>query len=386
MKKTLALMLAVLFAFSTVFSAFSADLLEVNYYFEDGNTVYVFGELSENEEFDEIGIYAGGKNYPLDDVKNYQAKTNGKFGIGLKDPATLLGVEFDVSSYKLLGEESTAGETKHISRNPHNAVSEITVGGKTVSNYYQGTEETDFYYGLDELPEDASELPPVIVKAGETSYDISVSAEVGGYVAAASYKGTGAVKVHFRKFAEVTKEVPLENMYRVHSSYVHFADEYDKTPPYAPASPNNTVKSKENIYADNESQLIYAHYEIPDVEGYAPVGYTYQAVTGSINPGNTVSVYNYRGNLEDFVTPERKNETSFWVPLKTPVHFAGFNGLSETDAYKVATLEVTSSRKKHTVESTYINEKNAVIIYKNDNTDVERQAILYIIQQITPTQ
>ena len=144
MKKLLSAFAAILICLSMTISSFAAVSLNGEYTFVDGTTIYTFGEFEGN--VDEVGVKVGDTLYPVSDAKLYQANKFGKFGIGLKDPKNTLGLEFDVKPYVKTGENVIEGEAVRAAKNVLASITSVTVGGKAISGFYPGTEETEFYF------------------------------------------------------------------------------------------------------------------------------------------------------------------------------------------------------------------------------------------------
>ena len=198
MKRLISITLALILCLGFTLQSFAAVSLNENQIYVSGTGAYVFGSFDVNDAITEVGVKVNGKNYPADSLKSYQMMKNGKFGMGFNDPEALLGSSYDVTPYYVTASGEVTGEAVTVRREIINTVTDVTVGGKSVAGFYRGTSETDFYYGMDSLPETAAELPAVSVESGKTVLELETEVEYGGYVTTASLKGVEILRVHFR--------------------------------------------------------------------------------------------------------------------------------------------------------------------------------------------
>jgi len=98
-------------------TAFGAPSLNKDYIFSDGEYLYNFGSFDKSEAPDEVGVTINGSEYPLDADMLTWAKTNGKFGIGIKDTANTLGDAYDVTPYTKKDGVITSGEAITVAKN-----------------------------------------------------------------------------------------------------------------------------------------------------------------------------------------------------------------------------------------------------------------------------
>jgi len=364
MKKLFTAVVALVICLSLTLTSFAA--VTIGGTFTDGTDVYVYG--SYEGEADEVGVKVGERTYPLSEKKMFQANKFGKFVIGLRDAMNILGLEFDVAPYTVSGENEVTGEAVKAEKEVFDSITAVTVNGKMVSEFYQGTTETEFYYGLSELPEEASGLPPVAVKAGAHEFELKTEAEFEGWAVSAYHEGAKLVTVHFRKFAEFTTTALPKIHYHTRHHYIDInmsADIGEKL------TQSFFFRTKgESIYDDTESTLGYTYYNVEAVEGYAPVAYNISRVYVNQKTECTegVSVWNYDGDLsnETFtsiadisaaVTATPKQ--SYYNPV---LYFKGFNPIEE---YKVALIS-TQEQSLASFDSTTVKEGANFIIMKNE--------------------
>ena len=165
MKRIFSGMIAILMAASLVFSSFAAPSIGkvVGATNPNGDYLfYIFGNgISENAS--EVGINIDGRDqdFKLQGEAEMEAALETKaFGIGINDSANALGDSFSVTPYEIVDGVKVSGEPVVISKkNAETADSvnleKLFINGKAVPGFYTGTPETDFYYGLEELPETA---------------------------------------------------------------------------------------------------------------------------------------------------------------------------------------------------------------------------------------
>jgi len=366
MKKLLSAILIFAMLVSPVLSGFAAVTINPDYTFTDGSTVYVFGTTDGGA--DEIGITAGGKDYSLSSRKMYQAEKHGIFGIGLKDSKNILGLNFNAAPYEIKGEEKTSGAEVNIEKTDVlNFVTDLTVGGKTVSGFAPGTAETEFYYGLDALPETAYELPAVSVMAGAEALTLSTEAEVGGFVTTASYKNEKVLSVHFREFSEITNVVQPESVFASRWGYVAYEYSSDLG-----ESRYDTYAKNGSIFHSTNTVALYFPYDIPQIDGYAAVGYNLDGVRLIHHTNNKMALYNYDGTVTETRTvAEAKaqydaNKADSTSPYKVP--FSGFAGLTRSEEYKVSDMECAASTTYNGItSSTLIGDRHFLVFTGNDD-------------------
>ena len=365
MKKLLSAILIFAMLVSPVLSGFAAVTINPDYTFTDGSTVYVFGTTDGGA--DEIGITAGGKDYSLSSRKMYQAEKHGIFGIGLKDSKNILGLNFNAAPYEIKGEEKTSGAEVQIEKTDVlSFVTDLTVGGKTVSGFAPGTDETEFYYGLDALPETAEELPAVSVMAGEEALTLSTEAEVGGFVTTASYKNEKVLSVHFREFAEITTTAIPSSYFASRCNWIDMAYTKDLGTSAVPIY----VMDGQNLYSDG-SNVAFIAYDVPEVNGYAAVGFTLDNVRMYKSSLSMVEIYNsdgtnpHTGTVADFVAEKEANNGNYTNP------FPEFKGATFTDAYKLAEITAPEGNTTHSgIVSNTVMEGRYYLIYKGNANEI----------------
>lgn len=108
MKKIISALLLLTFVLST--TAFAAPVLNEDCIFTDGEYLYTFGSFDKSENPDEVGVIVNGNEYSLSEDMFTWAKTNGKFGIGIKDSENTLGNSYQVIPYTKKDGVVTSGE------------------------------------------------------------------------------------------------------------------------------------------------------------------------------------------------------------------------------------------------------------------------------------
>ncbi len=380
MKKVLLMTLVLSLLISTV--AFAAP--SVGYVFsvyENGNVFYyMFG--STEKDIDEVGVTIQGKDYNLDENALTKAKESGKFGIGIADPKNVLKDSFEATPYNVIGESRNDGTVKTVVKNevPDNdviALNSLTIDGKAVAGFYTGTTETDFYYGLDEI-NSASDIPEVSYTLSIGNATTSLTEETGGYVytITASKEGRDGVeksaqfKVHFREFAEVTEKVYPKYAYLVQCSYIGELKKLDEYTTIGSVNPL-WVRSIPDIYSSNNSYLQYITYNVPAVDGYAPVYYDMENIWLGNNGMNTssdfpVSAYAYDGEIETANLPSVIND-------ETKGFFNGFKGFNSDSSFLINKFAKSTGARPSgiTISSSSVKEGTNIVIWKSDDVTVD---------------
>lgn len=365
MKRLISLTLALILCLGFTLQSFAAVSLNENQIYVSGTGAYVFGSFDVNEAITEVGVKVNGKNYPADSLKSYQMMKNGKFGMGFNDPEALLGSSYEVTPYYVTASGEVTGEAVTVRREIINTVTDVTVGGKSVAGFYRGTSETDFYYGMDSLPETAAELPAVSVESGKTVLELETEVEYGGYVTTASLKGVEILRVHFREFVEITHTVRPEQFVSVYYNRASATDAMLDVPANT-GSGFNTMYMGIETYGDEtseENKLLYAIYDVPAVEDYAPVYYELAGLRAKFTP---FSIYNYDGDLTSKTFPITNDDEG---NVNEFVHYEGLNTTDE--AFKLVDIgsEIDSSNNVIDTEaviasSPTVKEGKNILIYK----------------------
>lgn len=341
---------------------------------------YMFGSVGKTAE--DVGLTINGKDYNLDAPALLKAQSSGKFGIGIADPDNILGDEFVATPYEVVGEQRQTGEEKNVVKNEVAdndviALNSLIIDGKAVAGFYTGTTETDFYYGLDEI-NSASDIPEVSYTLSIGNATTSLTEETGGYVytITASKEGRDGVeksaqfKVHFREFAEVTEKVYPKYAYLVQCSYIGELKKLDEYTTIGSVNPL-WVRSIPDIYSSNNSYLQYITYNVPAVDGYAPVYYDMENIWLGNNGMTTssdfpVSAYAYDGEIETANLPSVIND-------ETKGFFNGFKGFNSDSSFLINKFAKSTGARPSgiTISSSSVKEGTNIVIWKSDDVTVD---------------
>ena len=220
MKKLITAVLAVALIFSSFSSAFAAVTISNIFVDEDG-THYFFGRFDYTKAED-AGLEVNGKDYNLNqggmDYNDLptalwaSAKRSGRFGIGLKDSNGIIGNgTAEVKPYEIIDGEKVYGESVIFngadSKTPvgDDVITSITVGEDVIRGVSSSISE--YYYGLDILPEEAASLPTVTVDTENEIISEETVSELGGFTRKITVKYNEkeyVYNIYFRKNETVT--------------------------------------------------------------------------------------------------------------------------------------------------------------------------------------
>lgn len=386
MKKILVSVLAIAIAIvlSLSISAFAAPVIE--YVFggtaDDGNYYYyMFGHGVDNEAT-EVGINIKGRNenFSLDETGLEAAKTSTKFGIGIADPNNKLGDSFEATPYYVTeADGKISGSTKIVTKSETTDTDEIkltklTVNGKAVAGFYTGTQETEFYYGMESLPSTIEDFEANYVVAADvnlgTIAKTSTVKGVDGYAVKfeASYTSKDGKEknkeynIYFREYTE-TSETAIKTYYRVFNNLISAGYSFD----YDDSSQQyrfyiNTYD--DDIYDDTKSSLGYVYFDIEKKEEYTPVYAdfnTYYSTNTTASGTNGYTAYGIDMDLSDITLPTVSDITS--GNYEDP--FIAFKGFNSSDEFKIQTVE-HSAGGKNILSSVAVKEGKNIMIFKSD--------------------
>lgn len=389
MKKIISGFIAILLSAFLLLTSFAAPAITnmIGATGTGGNYIfYLFGNnVSENAT--EIGVNIEGReeNYKLfDSGKITAAKKTNTFGIGFSDDKNLLGDNFSVVPYEVVDGVKVTGEKISVSKNSmetadHVALEKLTVNGKAVAGFYSGTTETDFYYGLEELPGTAEELPEIEIASNHGKPEKGeVESYWGGYTVPYKVEYTNAFgmkldkifNIHFRAFSENTAMVYPHTAFQVQHGYLGAIS--DLTSVAQGSFKRYVVRSNGNIYSNNSSYLQYFAYDVPAIENYTPVYYDLMGVwqrTATIGDPFPVSAYSYDGNLKNVVYPKDLDDPSEEL-------FKRFKGFNSSDEFLLRSFNESVKETGTVFSSTSVSEGENIIIWKSDDTNIANEYTL----------